>query len=71
MTDYKYSETEHKTDGLKPCPFCAARSAVLVVQQLSGLPEMDDVCFIRCLHCYAQGPAVDTEDKAVARWNQD
>jgi len=65
-----YSETEHKREGLKPCPFCAARAAALVVQQIDGMPEMDDACFVRCKHCYAQGPIRDREEKAVEAWNR-
>ncbi len=70
MADYNYSETEHERDGLSSCRFCAARSAVLIVQQ-TDIPEMDDVCFVRCNHCYAQGPATDREDKAASLWNQE
>ena len=63
------AETEHEHEGLRPCRFCHARAAVLVVQQIDGVPEADDVCFVRCKFCYAQGPATDSEKRAVERWN--
>lgn len=66
-----YNETEHEREGLEPCPFCMARTlAVLVVQQIASVPEADDVCFVRCKYCYAQGPAKGTEEKAIKAWNR-
>lgn len=62
-------ETEHERAGLLPCVFCAARAAILVVQQIDGIPEADDVCFVRCRHCFAQGPANSSERTACALWN--
>ena len=43
---------------------------MLVVDQIDGLPEADDVCFIRCNHCYAQGPARGEEQDAIDEWNE-
>lgn len=54
-------ETEHKSDNLLVhCPFCYSTDLVIVVQQVAGVPEMDDVCFVRCRNCGAQGPTVHT-----------
>jgi len=63
-------ETEQEVEGLQPCPFCLTRSGVLITQQIEHVPEAEDACFVRCRHCYAQGPITDREDKAIARWNE-
>lgn len=63
-------ETEQQWSGLGPCPFCAARAAVMITQQIDGMPEADDVIFVRCLHCYAQGPARAREEAAADAWNE-
>lgn len=63
------TETEHEMEGLRPCIFCGTRSAVLVVDQIDGVPKADDVCFVRCLHCFAQGPSRSTEERAIREWN--
>ena len=62
------AETVHQRVGLKPCPFCGCRNAVLVVQQIPGLPEAEDTCFIRCEQCFAQGPARIEEATAIRDW---
>ena len=62
------AETEHQRDGLEPCIFCKARLAILIAQEVDGVPEMDTVYFVRCLGCYAQGPAGE-ERPAIERWN--
>lgn len=63
-------ETEHKRDDLQPCIFCGFKSAVLIVEQIGGMPEADDNYYVRCRNCYAQGPAWTDEQKAIAAWNR-
>lgn len=49
---------------IQPCPFCAGDAELD--------EESDDVVFVRCDSCSAQGPAYDPEevDTAIDIWNQ-
>ena len=52
--------TEQK---LLPCPFCGSTNLEVY--------ETDDVAFVRCLGCYAEGPQVviSAKEFAVHLWN--
>jgi len=65
----KRVETENKREELAPCPFCGCRDAVLVTCEIDGLPEADEDYFVRCNHCFAQGPNRLDEKRAIAEWN--
>jgi len=66
----KRVETENKREGLAPCPFCSCRDAVLVTSEMDGLPELEADYFVRCNHCFAQGPNRMNESQAIAEWNR-
>jgi len=55
-------------EGVAPCVFCGATTAILVIGQYSS-SEVDDDCFVLCMDCGAQGSRMSEEDEAVARWN--
>jgi len=67
----KRVETENKREGLAPCPFYGCRDAVLVTCEIDGLPEADEDYFVRCNHCFAQGPNRLDEKRAIAEWNRE
>ena len=66
----KRIETEDKREGLAACPFCGCRDAVLVTCEMDGLPELEADYFVRCNHCFAQGPNRMSESQAIAEWNR-
>lgn len=65
---FKYSEVEIEKVNY-PCIFCQQRSAILISQEIDGVPEADDVYFVRCNGCYAQGPVSSIGKRAVSAWN--
>lgn len=65
----KIVETESKRNVLARCQFCWSLDVVLVEQEVDGFPELDDVFFVRCKNCRAQGPDADSERTACERWN--
>lgn len=46
---------------IEPCPFCVGDAE---------LDESEDVVFVRCDSCSAQGPACDLKEDAIDIWNQ-
>lgn len=44
----------------KPCPFCRSENTAY---------EFDEIVFIYCADCGANGPAKETADEALAAWN--
>ena len=51
------------TEDLKPCRFCGARNTH---HSSNGVANH----FVECDECGASGPACETEDEAIAAWNQ-
>ena len=62
-------ETENERKGLADCPFCGCHDAVLVTNEMDGVPELEEDYFVRCNHCFAQGPNRLDEKQAIAEWN--
>jgi len=67
----KRIETEIMCAGLESCPFCGCRDAVLVASEMDGMPELEEDYFVRCNHCFAQGPNRLDEKRAIAEWNRE
>ncbi len=63
-------KTRFEWPGLKACPFCVHGEPMMVVDQVDGLPEGDDVCFVECAGCGAKGPVGLREEQAARCWNR-
>lgn len=60
---------------LKPCPF-HSHTFPLLDPKLIGVivPKRkayeNNVCYVFCAWCHAQGPLRETRDEAIAAWNR-
>ena len=61
------------SEKLKPCPFCGGKAIMEIVPPhkhfIANMPDYGGGAFIECLGCSC-GIAAETEDEAIAAWNQ-
>ena len=53
------------TEKLKPCPFCG-NEYMLTVERIGWAEKLHEA---GCGKCLAQGPICDSEEEAMAAWN--
>lgn len=77
--EWNYIEPEYRVYGfempkkevkIKPCPFCGENDGEVGEDFHSECYGYKDRYNVQCGKCYATGPIVDSEGKAIKAWNE-